>query len=107
MERVGFLIGFLSQTFANQAYVHFLGVDPAYRGQGIVAALYEQFFIVVKAAGRDTVRLVTSPMNATSIAFHLHMGFEAQAGDAEIDGIPYRRDYDGAGEDRVVLVKWI
>ena len=104
-ECVGFLIGFLSQSFTNQAYVHFLGVHPACRGQGIAAALYEQFFTVVRATGRDTVKLVTSPMNATSIAFHLLVGFEARPGDAEIGGVPYQRDYDGAGEDRVEFVK--
>ena len=107
LMRVGFLVGFLSQTFAEQAYVHFLGVHPAYRGQGIAAALYEQLFTAARAAGRDHVKLVTSPLNTTSIAFHLHMGFEAQQGDAEVDGVPYLRDYDGLGEDRVVFVKWI
>ena len=107
VERVGFLVGFFSQTFADQAYVHFLGVHPNYRGQGVAAALYEQFFSVARQAGRDTIRLVTSPVNATSIAFHLHMGFEAQPGDAEIDGVAHKRDYDGPGEDRVMFAKWI
>ena len=107
VERGGVLIGFFSQTFADQAYVHFLGVHPNYRGQGVAAALYEQFFSVARQAGRDTIRLVTSPVNATSIAFHLHMGFEAQPGDAEIDGVAHKRDYDGPGEDRVMFAKWI
>jgi GNAT superfamily N-acetyltransferase len=106
-ERVGFLLGMLSQTFADQAYVHFVGVHPDFRGQGVAVALYEQFFSVARQAGRDTIKLVTSTENTASIAFHLHMGFEAQAGDAEIDGVPYRRDYDGPGEDRVVFAKWI
>ena len=34
-EIVGFLVGFRSQTTLTQAYIHFVGVHPASRGQGI------------------------------------------------------------------------
>ena len=33
-ELVGFLLGFLSQTRDNEAYIHFVGVHPDYRGMG-------------------------------------------------------------------------
>jgi ribosomal protein S18 acetylase RimI-like enzyme len=32
---VGFLIGFLSQTYPEEAYIHFVGVHPDYRKSGI------------------------------------------------------------------------
>ena len=35
----GFLIGFLSQTFADEAYIHFVGIHPDYRKQGLVVCL--------------------------------------------------------------------
>ena len=33
-ELAGFLIGFVSQDHPDEAYVHFIGVDPARRGDG-------------------------------------------------------------------------
>src|SRR5919202_4430977 len=60
-ELVGFLNGFLSQTHADEAYVHFVGVHPAHRGGGLARELYERFFAVARAHGRSVVRCVTSP----------------------------------------------
>jgi ribosomal protein S18 acetylase RimI-like enzyme len=90
----GFLCGFRSQTFADEAYVHFVGVDPARRGDGLGRALYERFFAAVEP--RRIVRAVTSPVNTGSVAFHRAIGFEVE----RID-----EDYDGRGEARVLLVK--
>jgi ribosomal protein S18 acetylase RimI-like enzyme len=90
----GFLCGFRSQTYADEAYVHFVGVDPARRGSGLGRALYERFFEAV--APRTIVRAVTAPVNERSVAFHQALGFE-------IDRVD--EDYDGRGESRVLLVK--
>ncbi|HEY6961456.1 MAG TPA: GNAT family N-acetyltransferase [Gaiellaceae bacterium] len=90
----GFLCGFRSQTYDDEAYIHFVGIDPAYRGAGIGRALYERFFAAV--APRRVVRAVTSPQNRGSIAFHEAMGFDV----SEVDD-----GYDGRGEARVLLVK--
>jgi ribosomal protein S18 acetylase RimI-like enzyme len=95
-ELVGFLCGFLSQTFPDQAYVHFVGVRPDRRGSGLGAELYDRFFTATRAAGRSVVRCVTAPVNKGSVAFHRRLGFEIEA---EVD------DYDGAGEARVLLRK--
>jgi ribosomal protein S18 acetylase RimI-like enzyme len=95
-DLAGFLCGFLSQTSDDEAYIHFVGVDPQRRGEGLGSALYERFFDEVQAAGRSIVRCVTSPVNADSVAFHEALGFEVER------VVP---DYDGPGEDRVVLVK--
>jgi ribosomal protein S18 acetylase RimI-like enzyme len=93
-ELAGFLCGFRSQTHDDEAYIHFVGVDPARRGSGLGRMLYERFFEAV--APRAVVRAVTSPVNERSVAFHQALGFEVE----RID-----ESYDGAGEARVLLVK--
>jgi ribosomal protein S18 acetylase RimI-like enzyme len=95
-ELAGFLCGFFSQTDDEEAYIHFVGVSPDRRGAGIGRALYERFFDEVREAGRASVRCVTSPANERSVAFHEALGFE-------VDRVV--EDYDGPGEDRLLLVK--
>lgn len=102
---IGFLIGFLSQTHLEEAYIHFVGIHPDFRQQGVGSSLYQQFFQTIQKLERRRVRCVTSPINKRSIEFHLKMGFKIQPSDTEKDGIPYHLDYDGKGEDRVLLVK--
>ena len=92
----GFLIGFLSQTDPETAYVHFIGVAPAERGTGLGRELYERFFAAARSHGCSVVRCVTSPANADSLAFHEALGFENE-GVAE--------NYDPGGEARVLLAK--
>jgi ribosomal protein S18 acetylase RimI-like enzyme len=89
----GFLCGFRSQTYPDEAYVHFVGVDPAHRSSGLGRVLYERFFDAV--APRTVVRAVTAPVNERSVAFHRAIGFEVDRVD---------EDYDGRGEARVLLV---
>jgi len=102
---VGFLVGFHSPTYADESYIHFVGVHPAWRKAGVGRLLYEEFFSLAHAAGRHTVRCVTSPLNRTSIQFHLRMGFVIEPGASERDGISYHQDYDGPAEDRVLFTK--
>jgi ribosomal protein S18 acetylase RimI-like enzyme len=90
----GFLCGFRSQTYADEAYIHFVGVDPAWRGHGVARSLYERFFDAV--APRTVVRAVTSPANERSIAFHEALGFDTSR---------LEENYDGRGESRVLLVR--
>src|SRR5262249_40239038 len=90
----GFLCGFLSQTHPEEAYVHFVGVDPAFRGAGVGRALYERFFEAAGAAGRTVVRCVTAPQNELSIAFHRELGFDVER---------VEEDYDGLGASRVLM----
>jgi ribosomal protein S18 acetylase RimI-like enzyme len=95
-DLAGFLCGFLSQTYPDQAYIHFVGVAPERRGDGLARELYERFSSTARASGRTFVHSVTSPQNAPSIAFHRRLGFEIE-GEQE--------DYDGFGESRVLLAK--
>ena len=92
----GFLCGFRSQTFEDEAYIHFVGVAPAHRGGGLGRELYERFFAAV--APRPVVRAVTSPVNERSVAFHRALGFEVER---------VADDYDGRGEARMLLVKYL
>ena len=88
---VGFLIGFCSPSEPDEAYIHFLGVAPADRRQGLARQLYEAFFSLARADRRTVVSAVTSPVNAGSIAFHRRMGFTvtdpATARGAQSDGL--------------------
>jgi ribosomal protein S18 acetylase RimI-like enzyme len=93
-ELAGFLCGFRSQTFDDEAYIHFVGVDPSRRGSGLGRLLYERFFEAVRP--RSLVRAVTSPANERSLAFHRALGFEVERVDEA---------YDGRGEPRALLVK--
>jgi GNAT superfamily N-acetyltransferase len=102
---IGFLVGFLSQSHLAEAYIHFVGIHPDFRQQGVGSILYKQFFQTVQAFDRVRVRCVTAPLNKSSIAYHLRMGFEAEPSEMEEDGVPYHLDYDGPGEHRVLFVK--
>ncbi|MGE8081957.1 GNAT family N-acetyltransferase [Peribacillus loiseleuriae] len=102
---VGFIIGFLSQSHSNEAYIHFVGVHPDYRKHNIGKHLYNKYFNVVKQNGRNIVRCVTSPVNKVSIAYHTKMGFEIEEGDKKNDGVSINTDYDGPDQDRVLFVK--
>jgi ribosomal protein S18 acetylase RimI-like enzyme len=95
-DLTGFVCGFLSQTNSDEAYIHFVGISPDHRGKGLGRTLYERFFDEVRAQGRSVVRCVTSPVNERSVAFHEALGFEVER---------VAEDYDGPGEDRILLVK--
>jgi ribosomal protein S18 acetylase RimI-like enzyme len=84
-ELVAFLVGFLSQTNAEEAYIHAVAVAPACRGRGIGQLLYERFFEVVQRHGRGRIRAITSPVNEGSVAFHRRLGFAVEM-PAEAEG---------------------
>ena len=90
----GFLVGFLSPSLPDAAYIQFVGVDPRARGSGLARLLYERFFALAVADGRRVVRAVTAPVNTASIAFHTAMGFTVSA------PIP---DYDGSASAKVLF----
>jgi GNAT superfamily N-acetyltransferase len=102
---IGFLIGFVSASRPEVAYIHFVGVDPEFRRAGLGAALYAQFFNDVARRGARTVNCVTSPGNDVSVAFHRTLGFDLEPGDTVLDGLPVHLDYDGPGLDRVVFTR--
>jgi len=100
-----FLTGFFSQTFEHEAYIHFVGVSPDRRREGLGSALCHRFFSVAHANGCRLVRSATSPVNRQSIAFHLAMGFRIEPGEAEFEGLPIQLDYPLPGEARVAFTR--
>lgn len=105
---IAFLVGYLSQTDGTKAYVHFIGVDPESRKEGLGRSLYEAFAAKVQSVGANRIEAVTSPVNITSLRFHESLGFLAKEGSGEMV-LPTQasghKDFDGDGEDRVLLVK--
>jgi ribosomal protein S18 acetylase RimI-like enzyme len=89
---LAFLVGFLSPSQRDRAYIQFVGVSPAARGQGVARQLYEEFFTLARRDGRHLVSAVTAPVNSGSVAFHRSMGFTVTG---PIDG------YDGPGHDKI------
>jgi N-acetyltransferase len=77
-ELVAFLVGFLSQSNPDQAYIHAVAVAPMWRRHGLARLLYQRFVGVANQHGRTRIRAITSPINAASIAFHRQLGFAVQ-----------------------------
>jgi len=104
-ELIGFLVGFLSQSFPEEACIHLLGVRPDLRQKGIARALYECFFDVCRRKGRSLIRACTSPVNRGSVEFHRKMGFRIEPGEQEIDGFPVTLNYLRANDPKVLFTK--
>jgi ribosomal protein S18 acetylase RimI-like enzyme len=98
---VAFLVGFLCADHPDEAYVHFVGIAPAWRGVGLGRDLYRRFFALARADDRRVVRAVTAPVNVGSIAFHTALGFSMLPGDDEIDGVPVSTDHGPHGDHLV------
>ncbi|MFG1707913.1 GNAT family N-acetyltransferase [Nonomuraea sp. M3C6] len=94
----GFLIGFMSPSEPDQAYIHFVGVSRGARASGIARSMYERFFDMARHHDRRIVNAITSPVNETSKAFHHRMGFTVS------DPIP---DYNGPGTKLVTFTRTI
>ena len=106
-ERVGFLVGFRSQSCPTMAHIHFVGVHPDYRARGIGRLLYHRFFALMREQGVNEIDCLTSPTNYGSIRFHRRMGFTLVQGDTEINGIPILTDFNGPGTRLVVFHRWL
>lgn len=107
-QPIAFLVGYISQTDKTKAYVHFIGVDPEYRAAGLGRSLYEAFANKALGLGAKRIEAVTSPINAASLRFHESLGFMAKDNSGQLV-LPTKasdhKDFDGIGEDRVLLVK--
>jgi len=102
---MGFLAGFVSQTYPDQAYIHFVGNEANYRGRGLGRQIYSTFFETVRRLGCTTVRCISSPVNSGSIAFHTRMGFRIERSNGERHGAPCTLNYELQGADRVLFVR--
>ena len=97
----GFVVGFLSPAHTDTAYIHFTGVDPQHRKQGVASALYTAFIELARSHERRLIKCVTSPSNAQSLAYHQRLGFVPSKWEGNTpQGIDH---YDGEGNHRVLL----
>ncbi|MET0188317.1 MAG: GNAT family N-acetyltransferase [Pseudonocardia sediminis] len=94
----GFLVAFVSPASSQDAYIHFAGVRPERRGQGLARALYATFLDLARARGCTRVRAITPPRNQDSVRFHRALGFDVSEPQA---------DYHGPGQDRIVFTRRI
>uniref|UniRef100_UPI003F4950C5 GNAT family N-acetyltransferase n=1 Tax=Actinomadura sp. CA-154981 TaxID=3240037 RepID=UPI003F4950C5 len=87
----GYVIGFV--TPAGTGYVHLIATRDDTRGTGLGRRLYAAFADAAYRQGARRLKAITSPGNATSIAFHRSLGFVVEIVD----------DYNGPGQARVVF----
>lgn len=106
-EIIAFLVGFLSPAYDREAYIHFTGVHPDYRKQGLGKAMYELFFELSRRRERTTIRACTSPVNKVSIDFHTRMGFLIEPGDGVVEGVCVSLDYNRPGDHKVLFTKYL
>ncbi len=90
----GFLVGLDSSALPHVGYIHFAGVRPDRRRDGLARRLYADFTDRARMLGCREVRAITSPMNAASIGFHRALGFEVS------EPVP---DYNGPGRAMVTF----
>ena len=104
---LGLLLGFRSADRPAEAVVHVVAVDPEFRRRAIGSDLVERFAAQLAAAGAATVTTTCRPDDRGALAFFGALGFapEAGPGSAQIYGVLAFPDWEGAGEDRVLLVR--
>jgi L-amino acid N-acyltransferase YncA len=74
-------------------YVHLVAVRQDRLGEGFGRSLYERFTRLARERGCHTIKAITTPGNAGSIAFHRALGMDA----VEV------ADYAGPGRPRIVF----
>ena len=104
---LGLVLGLRSADRPAVGVIHAIAVDPAYRRRGIAGDLAERFAATMSGAGVATLEATCRPDNRIGLAFYAALGFEPRAGpgSSRIYGLPAFADWDGAGEDRVLLVR--
>ena len=104
---IGYLLGFRSQTYPGEAYIHLVQVDPSMRGHGIGRRLFNQFEASATAMGCNKIITASRPQNKTAMAFYESMGLkQVQHGDMiEVDGVMAVKDYNGPGKHVVLWAK--
>ena len=104
---LGLLLGFRSVDRPEVAVIHVVAVDPAYRRRGIGRDLVERFGTQLVDAGVSVLEATCSPDARIALSFFAALGFEPQAGpgSSRLYGVPAFADWDGAGEDRVLLIR--
>ncbi len=74
----GFLLGFVTDGDARVAYVHLVGIDPAFRRRGVGRTLYQEFTRQAREAGAVRIKAITTPGNQASVDFHKALGYSVE-----------------------------
>jgi predicted GNAT superfamily acetyltransferase len=102
---VAYLFGFISQT-EPVGYVHLIAVRASARRRQLAQRLYDHFIAFARQHGCKRIKVITTPANSGSIAFHHSLGMQL-LGQPNTDGLPVVSDYAGRGASRVVFWKSI
>lgn len=104
---VGFAIGFPSPGLPGTFALHLLGVDPNHRRRGIGRDLALLLAEGAASAGADRIETVIPTGDQVALGFLRAIGYAvvADPGLRPIHGTLAHTDYDGPGEDRIVLVR--
>ncbi|MEJ1240960.1 GNAT family N-acetyltransferase [Chryseolinea sp. T2] len=98
---MAYMFGFYAQT-RPMAYAHLVGVRADAQRRGLGSMLYHHFMSLARERGCKTIKAMTGPTNAQSIAFHKKIGMRL-LGEINEDGVTVVRNYSGPGVDRVVF----
>lgn len=107
LRPLGVLLGFRSVDRPAEAVIHLVAVVPEYRRRGIGRDLVGRFAADLAGRGAVTVTTTCRPDDRIALAFFGALRFAIQAGpgSTKIYGVPAFADWDGAGEDRVLLAR--
>jgi ribosomal protein S18 acetylase RimI-like enzyme/mannose-6-phosphate isomerase-like protein (cupin superfamily) len=97
-DQQGRVVAYLFGMFVSakrRGYVHVVAVRENLRGRGAGRRLYETFATLASAHGCTTIKAITTPTNAGSIAFHRSLGMRSE----EIAA------YAGPGQTRIVFTR--
>ena len=102
---LGVLLGLRSADRPAEGVIHLVAVDPAFRRRAIGRDLVERFVADLAALGATLITATCRPDNRIGLAFFAALGFEPEdgPGSTRLFGVPAFVDWDGAGEDRVLL----
>jgi ribosomal protein S18 acetylase RimI-like enzyme len=102
---LGILLGLASTNAAGEASIQRIAVDPEFRRRGIGRALVIRFSDAQERSGASRLTATCRPDDRPSLAFFAALGFRPNAGPGSrtLYGVPAFEDWEGPGEDRVLL----
>jgi ribosomal protein S18 acetylase RimI-like enzyme len=102
---LGILLGLASPNATGEASIQRIAVDPEFRRRGIGRALVDRFSDAQERSGASRLTATCRPDDRPSLAFFAALGFQPNAGPGSrtLYGVPAFEDWEGPGEDRVLL----
>jgi GNAT superfamily N-acetyltransferase len=108
-EMIGYLLGFRSQSWPEEACIHLVQVAPRLRGNGIGRRMFNQFQSAAIAMGCKKIVTLSRPENNFCNGFNKAMGFSIVdvENTIEVNGMRAIKDYNGPGKHMVLWSKKI